>query len=134
MYWDNSRIADYYAAKDYRAEMNYLRRRSEYINSLIIVDAIWVFDSRAFVDGDFNGEFTSAANTAYGALDSAVWDANKTLDSGMELDIDEDLTLTLVENDNYCRVVGCTTDEGMDILENALIDCRSFGSVEIFCK
>lgn len=130
MYWDNDRIADYYAAKDYRAEINFMRRRSEYINSLIIVDAIWVYDSRAYVDGDFS----PAANSAYGALDAAIWDANKTLDSGMELDVDEDLTLSMIETDNYCRVVGCTTDEGMELLENALIDCQKFGSVEILFK
>lgn len=132
MYWDNDRIADYYAANSYRAELNFMEVRSDYINNLMIVDAIFVPDCRAYIDGDFNADYNDSAVYVMNEIDHAVWDANKTLDSGM--DIDEDLSLSIIETDSYIRVVGCTTFEGADLLENAFIDCEKFGLVEFICK
>lgn len=132
MYWDNNRIADYYAANNYRAEVKFDEIRRSYINDLIIVDAIFVPDRRAFINRDFNEDYTDSAVYAMNEVDHAVWEANKTLNSDM--DIDEDLTLSMIETDSYIRVVGCTTDRGMDLLENALIDCKKFGAVEIIFK
>lgn len=132
MYWDNNRIADYYAANTRRAEINFQNRRADYLNDLMIIDAIFVPDTRAFINRDFNEDYTDDAVNAINGIDEAVWDANKTLDSNM--DIDEDLSLSMIETDSYVRVVGCTTYEGADLLEDAFIDCKKFGSVEFICK
>jgi len=130
MYWDNNRIADYYASGAAKSERNYNELRRQYVNSLYIIDAIWVFDVRAFEDGDLNAEFTFDANKAFGSLDTAVYSANRALDS--EFDLDDDLTLSLIEKDSYVRIVGCANDEGADAVCAALHECRKFGIVEIF--
>ena len=130
MYWDNNRIADYYASDSARSERSYNELRTQYVNSLYIIDAIWVFDERAFEDGDLDGEFTFDANATFGALDTAVYTANRALNS--EFDLDEDIALSFIEKDSYVRIVGCANDEGADAVCSVLHECRKFGIVEIF--
>ena len=131
--YDNEKIAEIYAYNNWKANARWEVHRNMYLNDLAVIKAIFYPTANAL---DEEGEFTDAANDALNLLEDAVHTANAGLDSYFEVEDYELAFITLLDdrNNEYYVVVGMTDDEGVNLIEDALIECSKFGVTDIILK
>lgn len=133
MYYDNAKIAEIYAYNSWKANARWEVHRNMYINDLAVIKAIFYPTAAAF---DEEGEFTDAATDALDLLEDSTHAANCGLDGYFEVEEYELKFITLFDDqyNEYYLVVGMTDDDGVALIEDALIECSKFGVTDILIK